>query len=133
MMQRDNWNFMEKASIDARVLRIAYEILGVDETADEKQLKKAYRRIAMRFHPDKNTNDPNSHKKFILAKCVYDFLAHGKPCPQLLEEINSWPGVPEDEKYKLDNTWGHFLWWREKFFDTEEKNKKNNNNRSSCI
>jgi len=33
-----------------------------------------------------------------------------------LDEIESWPGVPEDDKYKLDNLWGYFLWWRERFF-----------------
>jgi len=124
---------MEKANLNAKVLRTAYRILGVDETADEKQLKKAYRQVALKYHPDKNAGDSNAHKKFILAKCAYDFLTHGKPCPDLLNEINSWPGVPEDSKYKLDNPWGHFLWWREKFFEKGEKQKKDTGKHSSCI
>lgn len=70
--------------------------------------------------------------KNLLVKCAYELLAEDKPCLELLEKINTWKGVPEDEKYKLDNPWGHFLWWREKFFDSEEE-KRSNGKRSSCI
>ncbi len=111
---------------------MACKVLDVDETADKKQLKKAYRQAAMKFHPDKNLNDPDANRKFTLVKCAYELLAEDKPCPELLKEINSWPGVPEDGKYKLDNPWGHFLWWREKFFGSGKK-KRANGERSSCI
>jgi len=122
-MKRDDWGFMERVSLDLETRRMACKVLDVDEMADRKQLKKAYRQVAMKFHPDKNPQDPEANKKFTLVKCAYEFLAEDKPCPKLLEEINSWPGVPEDDKYKLNNPWGHFLWWREKFFDLDEKNK----------
>jgi hypothetical protein len=122
-MKRDDWGFMERVSLDLETRRMACKVLDVDEMADRKQLKKAYRQVAMKFHPDKNPQDPEANKKFTLVKCAYELLAEDKPCPKLLEEINSWPGVPEDDKYKLNNPWGHFLWWREKFFDLDEKNK----------
>ncbi len=115
-MKRDDLEFMERISLDLEARRVACKVLDVDETADRKQLKKAYRQAAMKFHPDKNSNDPDAAKKFTLVKCAYQLLAEDKPCPELLKEINSWSGVPEDDKYKLDNAWGHFLWWREKFF-----------------
>jgi len=115
-MKRDDREFMERITLDIEMRRMASKVLDVDEMADKKQLKKAYRRVAVKFHPDKNLNDPDAAKKFTLAKCAYELLAEDRPCPALLEEINSWSGVPEDEKYKLDNPWGHFLWWREKFF-----------------
>ena len=115
-MKRDNTDFMKRISLDLETRRIACKILDVDEFADRNQIKKAYRRIVMKFHPDKNPNDPDANKKFSLVKCAYELLAEDKPCPELLEEINSWSGVPENDKYKLDNPWGHFLWWREKFF-----------------
>ena len=71
-------------------------------------------------------------KFFTLIKCAYELLAEDKPCPALLEEINSWPGVPENDKCKLDNPWGHFLWWREKYFTSEgEKGMQGEN--TSCI
>ena len=122
-MKRDDWGFMERVSLDLETRRMACKVLDVDEMADRKQLKKAYRQVAMKFHPDKNPQDPEANKKFTLVKCAYELLAEDKPCPKLLEEINSWPGVPEDDKYKLNNPWGHFLWWREKFFDLDEKNE----------
>jgi hypothetical protein len=115
-MKRDDAEFMERISHDLGARRVACKILGVRETANEQELKRAYRRTATKLHPDKNLDDPDASKKFALVRCAYELLAEDKPCPELLEEIDSWPGVPEDEKYKLDNPWGHFLWWRDKFF-----------------
>jgi len=115
-MKRDDSEFMERISRDLEARRMACKVLGVEEMASKEELKKAYRRTAINFHPDKNIDNPDVSKIFVLVKCAYELLAKNKPCPQLLEEINSWPGVPEDDKYKLDNLWGHFLWWREKFF-----------------
>jgi len=131
-MKRDDWNFMERISLDLKTRRMACKVLDVDEMAGKKLLKKAYRRVAIKFHPDKNLNDPDANKKFTLVKCAYELLAEGKPCPELLEEINSWPGVPDNDKYRLDNTWGHFLWWRDKFFGSK-KEKGPNSKRSSCV
>ena len=41
-----------------------YKILGVDKTADEKNIKAAYRKLARKFHPDLNPNDTEANKKF---------------------------------------------------------------------
>ncbi len=131
-MKRDNLEFMERISHDLEARRMACKVLSVEEMADKEKLKKAYRRTAMEFHPDKNLDDPNANKKFALVKCAYELLAEDKPCLQLLEEINSRPGASKDNKYKLDNPWGHFLWWREKYFGSE-KEKRSNGKRSSCV
>ena len=130
-MKKDDADFMEKISRDLEARRLACKVLGVEEMADKEELKKAYRQVAMEFHPDKNLNDPDANKKFTLVKCAYELLAEDKPCPALLEEIGSWPGIPEKDKFRLDNPWGHFLWWREKFFGSEEKKRQNRGR--SCI
>lgn len=52
-----------------------YEILGVAKSADEKEIKKAYRRIAMKFHPDRNSDDPESDDKFKEASEAYEILS----------------------------------------------------------
>ena len=130
-MKRDGSRSLEKISLDLQAHRAACKILEVGENADQSELKKAYRRASLRYHPDHNQDDPDADKKFILIKCAYELLAENKPCPALLEEIRSWDCLPEDDKYKLDNPWGHFLWWREKFFISEEKKKQNRN--TSCI
>jgi hypothetical protein len=129
---KDDFEFMERITHDLEVRKAASKILGVSEDTDKNDLKKAYRNASMKCHPDHNPDDPDAGKKFALVKCAYELLAKDRPCPELLEEINSWAGVPEDDKYKLDNPWGHFLWWREKFFGAG-KQKQSNGERSSCI
>jgi len=41
-----------------------YEVLGVSRDSTEKEIKKAYRRLAMKYHPDRNSDDPESDDKF---------------------------------------------------------------------
>ncbi|OOR93216.1 molecular chaperone DnaJ [Moraxella caviae] len=52
-----------------------YTILGVDKSADEKAIKKAYRRLAMKYHPDKNPDDPSAEEKFKEATMAYEVLS----------------------------------------------------------
>jgi preprotein translocase subunit Sec63 len=114
---KEDSGFMEKITRDLETRKAACRVLGVPEDANGKVLKKAYREASLKYHPDHNQGDANASKRFVLVKCAYDLLTKDKPCQELLEEISSWQGVPADSKYNLENPWGHFLWWREKFFD----------------
>ena len=51
-----------------------YEVLGLDRGADEGDLKKAYRRLAMKYHPDRNPDDPEAEEKFKEASEAYEIL-----------------------------------------------------------
>lgn len=51
-----------------------YEILGVERTVSEDELKKAYRKLAFQFHPDRNPDDPEAEQKFKEAAEAYDVL-----------------------------------------------------------
>jgi molecular chaperone DnaJ len=51
-----------------------YEVLGVQKSASDDELKKAYRRLAMKHHPDRNPDDESSHEKFKEAKEAYEIL-----------------------------------------------------------
>jgi curved DNA-binding protein len=52
-----------------------YKILGVDKNADEKEIKKAYRKLARQYHPDMNPGDANSEKKFKEINEAYEVLS----------------------------------------------------------
>jgi len=132
-MKRDDMDFMESITLDLQRRHAACGILEVTESISRKELKKAYWRAALKCHPDHNQDDPDANKKFVLIKCAYELLAEDKPCHELLDEIASWPGVPEEDKYNLGNRWGHFLWWREKYFNSEKRKENLNVQRSSCI
>ena len=51
-----------------------YEVLGVTRTATDQEIKSAYRRLAMRYHPDKNPNDASAEEKFKEAAEAYSVL-----------------------------------------------------------
>lgn len=51
-----------------------YKILGVNKDASSAEMKKAYRRLAMKYHPDRNANDPEAQEKFKEAKLAYEIL-----------------------------------------------------------
>lgn len=51
-----------------------YEVLGVTQSDDSKSIKKAYRRVAMKYHPDRNPDDPDADDKFKEATEAYDVL-----------------------------------------------------------
>jgi DnaJ-class molecular chaperone len=55
-----------------------YQILGVKKDAKADEIKKAYRRLARKFHPDVNPNDKASEEKFKEVQEAYDVLSDEK-------------------------------------------------------
>ncbi len=52
-----------------------YEILDIDKSADEKDIKKAYRKMAMKYHPDRNQGDSEAEEKFKEINEAYEILS----------------------------------------------------------
>ena len=51
-----------------------YELLGVGRTASPDDIKKAFRKLAMQYHPDRNQGDESSERKFKEVNHAYDIL-----------------------------------------------------------
>lgn len=55
-----------------------YDILGVSKSADERDIKRAYKRLAMKFHPDRNPGNVAAETKFKEIKEAYEILSHAE-------------------------------------------------------
>ncbi len=53
-----------------------YEVLGVSKSASQSEIKKAYRKMAIKYHPDKNPDDKTAEEKFKEAAEAYDVLSN---------------------------------------------------------
>ena len=53
-----------------------YEILGISKNADASEIKKAYRKLAIKYHPDKNPDDPKAEEQFKEAAEAYEMLSN---------------------------------------------------------
>jgi len=94
-------------------------ILGVSETADRMEIRRAFRRAGLVHHPDANPGDESSAARFHLVCCAYKFLTEGKACAAL-DDLDYPASVHTDGKYRLDNPWGYWCWWREKYFGPQK-------------
>src|ERR1700704_1783757 len=55
-----------------------YETLGVQRTADAEEIRKAYRKLARKYHPDLNPGDKSSEDRFKNVQEAYDILSDSK-------------------------------------------------------
>jgi len=62
-------------TLPSNVKRDYYEVLGVQRGASEQEIKSAYRKLAMTYHPDRNPNNPDAEEKFKEASEAYAVLA----------------------------------------------------------
>jgi len=96
--------------------RKARMILGVSETAGQREIRRAFRRASLEHHPDASGGGGSS-RRFHLIHCAYKFLTEGRACAAL-DELAAPPPATTDGKYRQDNPWGYWCWWRESFFET---------------
>jgi len=102
------------------------KILGVTEDATDEQIKKAYRRLALRFHPDKNKN-PKAAEKFKDVREAYAVLSGKEQPPRTQDtrpETRFWAGhtTRSPVPYEL----GEWNFRIHRVWDNLENQKSNN-------
>ena len=70
-----------------------YDILGLSKGASEGEIKKAYRKMAIKFHPDKNPDDTSAEAKFKEAAEAYEVLGDGQKRQQYDQYRSCWNGA----------------------------------------
>lgn len=65
---------MPNALLEQVMAKKLYQILGIDEQADEVKIRKAYRKLALQYHPDRNPNNPVAVEKFKEMAAAYEIL-----------------------------------------------------------
>ena len=65
----------ERPILASNVKRDYYEVLGVARDGTEQEIKSAYRKLALQFHPDRNPNNPDAEEKFKECSEAYAILA----------------------------------------------------------
>ncbi len=76
-----------------------YKILGVDKTADSAAIKKAYRKLAMKYHPDKNPDDKAAEDKFKQANEAYAVLSD----PEKRKQYDTYGSTGFSERYSQED------------------------------
>src|SRR3954469_7992909 len=75
-----------------------YKILGVDKNASEEEIKKAYRKLARKYHPDLNPNDKEAHRKFQEINEANEVLSDPEKRKKYDQYGKDWKHAEEFEK-----------------------------------
>ncbi|KAB3543733.1 MAG: DnaJ domain-containing protein, partial [ANME-2 cluster archaeon] len=78
-----------------------YEIIGVQKDADEKEIKKAYRKLAMQYHPDRN-KEPEAEDKFKEISEAYGVLSD----PEKRKQYDRFGHAGIDSQYTQEDIFG---------------------------
>mmetsp|Transcript_24777 Transcript_24777/g.30465 ORF Transcript_24777/g.30465 Transcript_24777/m.30465 type:complete len:480 (-) Transcript_24777:1048-2487(-) len=89
-------------------IRCHYEILNVPRDADEKAIKKAYHKLALKFHPDKNNNCEEAAKEFCLVQQAYECLSDASERKWYDEHreaiLKGWKGVGDESGGDMESS-----------------------------
>lgn len=84
-----------------------YELLGISNDADSREIRKAFKKLALAIHPDKNPDDPAAQEKFVQIKKAYEVLKDQEKRKQY--DLNGEAGVQDGFKNSRDfQSWNYY-------------------------
>jgi len=83
-----------------------YEILGLPEGASSEEIKKAYKKMALNYHPDQNPGDKEAARRFIEVKEAYEALIQGSARTTSKSAQKKKP--PEEYDSNVEKMWDFF-------------------------
>ncbi|KAK3753323.1 hypothetical protein QZH41_015263 [Actinostola sp. cb2023] len=83
-----------------------YELLGISRDASNKEIRKAFKKLALRLHPDKNKEDPNAHESFLRVNRAYEVLKE----PETRKKYDTYgeEGLKENHFSNHYQSWNYF-------------------------
>lgn len=99
-----------------------YEILGIKRDANDKEIKQRFRQLALKYHPDKNT-DPKAEETFRSITEAYDILSD--PAKRREYDMGGQPSFTThfgDFHFDMNEMFQHFDMPFDPFFDSEDEN-----------
>src|SRR5688572_26149017 len=83
-----------------------YQALGVDKNASEEDIKKAYRKLARKYHPDLNPNDKEAHKKFQQINEANEVLSDAEKRKKYDQYGKDWKHADQFEQARQQGSGG---------------------------
>ncbi len=85
-----------------------YKVLGVDKTASEEEIKKAYRKLARKLHPDLNPNDKDAHQKFQQVNEANEVLSDPEKRKKYDQYGKDWQHADQFEQQRRNQAGSQF-------------------------
>nr|XP_045618759.1 dnaJ homolog subfamily C member 10-like isoform X1 [Procambarus clarkii] len=83
-----------------------YEMLGVTKNADLKEIRKGFKQKALKHHPDKNTDDPEAHEKFVRINRAYEVLKDEELRKKY--DLHGEEGLDESRSGQQYHSWNYY-------------------------
>jgi len=107
-----------------------YQILGIPIGATDKEIRKAYRRLAMKYHPDRNPGDPEAEEKFKEVQRAYEALSGGRRLRESHPVTTSRWGFDDPFSDFSHPFFNFYMLAKKHFFNDQEKGPPSKKRRS---
>ena len=107
-----------------------YQILGIPIGATDKEIREAYRRLAMKHHPDRNPRNPDAEEKFKQVQQAYETLLGGKRLRETHPVTTSRWGFDDPFSDFSHPFFNFYMLAKKHFFNDQEKGPPSKKRRS---